>query len=355
MSLSIPIIPSTKNYWLVRTQGGKYYNEFRRSGFIAVNWDKISLEEINTLDPKELTVRVKKDYPDKPNPGRTANQLRIFTNNIKKGDAIIITGVASNKLSIGEVLADEPYEATLKAETLLGNDKLCPFQKRKKIRWIKELHKYEVEMELFKLLQHAQHTITEADDYADLIEGLIHTYFIRGDRAQLILEVKKRDKIPMLAFFPMGTEILELAKDYNQFSNLIKLDLEGIDTKININSPGKITLSGTMWTITILGMLIVGVAGGDYEVKFPVVGGSIHIKTNSILKEVSDFLDQRKANAQKDLLLKTYMDDLDVKTPDDLLILLKSIDEPEVIEVLKAIPEDKNVLLENKDNTSENK
>jgi restriction system protein len=69
MSLSVPIIPSTKNYWLVRTQGGKYYNEFGRSCFIAVNWDKITLKEINELTPEELTFRVKKDYPDKPNPG----------------------------------------------------------------------------------------------------------------------------------------------------------------------------------------------------------------------------------------------------------------------------------------------
>jgi restriction system protein len=320
----IPVISETKNYWLVRTVGGKYYNDFRKGGFIAINWDKISIEEINDLPDKDLTARIKKDYPDKPRPARTANQLRIFSKVMKKGDAVIITSTSSNNLSIGEVLEDEPFVEYIKEEQSEGRQ-VCPFQKRKRVHWIKQLHKWELELNLFKLMQHAQHTISSANEYADLIESLIHNFYIRGNQAQLVLQVKKEGKIPMSVFFRMGADILNLAEEFNQFSKTIKLNIDEIDTKINVNSPGKIKLTGAMATITIIGLILVGLTGGHYKVDFPVTGGGLDVQMNSLIKEVSDFLDHRQEKNQEDTVLKAYMNRLEVKTPEELTAVLKAI------------------------------
>lgn len=324
----IPIIPENKNYWLVRTQGGKYYNEFRRKGYIGINWEEISLQDIGELTVDELTLKIKKNNPNRQRPGTSANQLRIFKNIIKKGDTVVITGFASNKFSIGQVEEDACFFEEVSQEKLLDNPKLCPYEKRKKVKWIKEVHKWDVEMPMFKLLQHAQHTITDANEYNDVIESMLHDFYIRGEYAQLSLEVKKESNIPMAAFFAMGKEILDLAEGFNNSSDKIYIDLEAIETKINVNSRGKIKLKGPMLTILTLGVLIVGSGGGGITITPPSENTPWKFEMNSdgIIGEVNNFLNDKKTREHKDLLLNEYMDELDIQTPEELIMLLNAVE-----------------------------
>lgn len=324
----IPIIPENKNYWLVRTQAGRYYSEFRRKGYIGINWEEISLQDIETLSAEELTHKIKENYPDKPRPGTAASQLRTFHNNIKEGDTVVITGVASNKFTIGEVVEDSCYFEEVTKENLDANPKLCPYQKRKKVKWIKEVHKWDVEMPMFKLLQHAQHTITDANEYNDVIESMIHDFYIRGDYAQISLEVKREDKIPMASFFSMGKEILDLAEAFNKVSDSIYIDLDAIETQVNVNSPGKIKLKGPMLAILAIGVLIVGAVGGGITISPPSKDspGAFEMKSNSVIREVSNFLNDKQTRDHKELILIEYIDDLDIQTPEELSKLLNAVD-----------------------------
>lgn len=322
----IPIIPPNKNYWLVRTQSGRYYKEFRDKGFIGINWENITIEEINNSSHNELTNLVRKAYPEKVGPGRTASQLRTFVKGIKKGDTVVITGPASNRFSIGEVSEDDPYFVNIPPESIEENSRLCPFQKRKKVVWKKELHKWEMEMKFFKLLQHARNTISDANEYADLIEGLVHDFYIRGDMAQLILEVKKEGKIPFSSFFSMGGEIIELAHEFNQFSTSYKIDVDSMATEVNVNSPGKIKFGGFALSIVLLGTILVGISGGKIKVTFPLVGGGLELQIPGITQVVNDFLDHHSAREQKEMVLKAYMDQLEVKTPEELNRLFAGIE-----------------------------
>lgn len=321
------VIPAKKNYWLIRTQGGKYYNDYKSKSFIAINWDNISIEDIETLSQSELVTKVKEEYPDKRGHGRTANQLRIFSKLIKKGDTVIITSYSSNKLTIGEVLDDTPYKELIDDKTLEEDLHICPYQKRKKVKWGPTYHKYEIDLELFKMLQHAQHTISSADEYADTIEGLTHNFFVRGDSAYLALRVKKDGKIPMADFFPMGTEILNLAVEFNNFSSLLHLNIDDIETKININSPGKIKLKGPIATITAIGLILVALAGGKFAIKAPKNMGEFdfEISTPGLIQEVGKFLESRKESNLQNKILEQYMDKLEVDTPDELKTLLDAV------------------------------
>lgn len=325
----LPVIPDDKQYWLIRTQGGKYYNDFKKGNFIAINWDDITIEDINTLSDKELVQKVKQEYPEIRRAARTANQLRIFHNIIKKGDIVIITSYSSNRLTIGEVIDGITYIEIVDPEVLEENQKKCPFQKRKKVNWLKTVNKYDIDKNLFMMLQHSQHTISVANDYGDSIESLLHNFFIRGDRAQLALNVKREDNIPLSAFFPMGSEIIELAKEFNKFSPEYKINIEDIDIQVNVNSPGKMKMVGIMSSITILGMLIVASTGGHFKITFPSAfgGGEVDIKVNSIVKVVGDFMKQRQEMNHKDILLRKYMNDLVVETPEELKEVLSVFSE----------------------------
>lgn len=327
----IPIISESKNYWLVRTSGGKYYAEFRTKGFIGMNWENVSLEDIDKLTVDELSYKIKKEFPDKPSPGHAANQLRIFKNQIKKGDTVVITGYGSNKFSIGEVTEDECYFEEVTKEAIEANPKLCPHQKRKKVKWIKEVHKWDVDMPMFKLLQHAQHTITDANEYKDVIESMVNNFYIRGDYAQLSLSVKKEGNIPVTSFFELGKEILDLAKDFNDFSENYYIDLDTIETMINVNSPGKIKFKGPMTFVLAFGILIVGVAGGGVKLKTPSNSepGNYELTTNGVISEISTFLNQQQSRKHKDVILNQYLDELDVNTPDELIKLLDAVNAPD--------------------------
>lgn len=328
-ALQIPIIPSEKNYWLIRTNGGLFYNDYKVKGSIAINWDKITLEDIRTLDDNELTKKVRREYPDKVSPGKASAQLRTFENNIKKGDTVVITGYASNKFSIGEVLEDKCFVPHIDLEAANEDRKICTYLKRKRVRWIKEVNKYELDMPMFKLLQHARNTVNNANEFGDVIEGLVHDFFIRGENAFFSLKVKRESNIPANDFFKMGAEILDLIEEFGKYKNDITISSEGIITKINVNSEGKAKFIGPVAKVVIGAYIVViCLAGGGFKVTLPeeVGGAEIDIHTNGLLSEVKSFLDVKKEREQKDLLLSTYMEHLEIEAPDELKGLLDAVE-----------------------------
>ncbi len=52
---SIKNIPATRNYWLIRTQSGEYYESFRTHNFVAIEHEKISLADIGSVRWKYLS------------------------------------------------------------------------------------------------------------------------------------------------------------------------------------------------------------------------------------------------------------------------------------------------------------
>lgn len=332
---SLPVIPQNKKYWLVRTQGGKYYNEFKSGGFIGINWNEISFEDIDNLSEDNVKLELKRSYPNIQRVGTTYNQLRIFANVMKPGDTVVITGTNSNKFSVGQVTgSDKGYIVDIDESSLENYPNLCPYTKRRRVKWFKEFHKWDVEMEMFKLLQHAQHTISDANEYEDVIESMIHDFYIRGDYAQISLEVTRDGDIPPRAFFEMGNELLKLAEEFGNESISSNIDIDNISTSININSPGKIKFKGSYKTIFIIGILFVGLAGGGINVKLPKVigGGSFDIEMNSVVSEISRFLNDRQDRSQKQLLLQQYIHDLEMESPNELAKLINALESTDEVD-----------------------
>lgn len=327
--LSIPVIPESKNYWLVRTNGGRYYTEYKHKGFIGINWNKISVQDIQNLSYDELRHKVNKEYPDKRKPGRASSQLRVFDSQIKKGDTVVITSYASNKFLIGEVLEDTVFSVHIDEADLEENPRLCVYEKRKKVKWIKEVHKWDVDKPMFKLLQHARNTISDANAYADIIESLVHDFFVKGENAHFSLKVKRESNIPANDFFRMGAEILDLIDEFGKYRHDNSISSEGIITKVNINSEGKAKFIGPVFKVTAVAYLVViCLTGGGFTLTLPEQfgGAEVDLHTNGLLGEISEFVDRKQEREQKDLLLRKYMDHLEVEAPDELKGLLEAVE-----------------------------
>lgn len=318
-------IPISKNYWLIRTNGGKYYSEYRRDGFIGINWNEISAENIRNLNENDLKRMIKKSYPDKRMPSRASSQLRAFETKIKKGDTIVITGVASNKFSIGEVKDDNIYEANIDETMLEENPKLCTYRKRRKVEWVKEVNKMDVDRPMFQLLQHARNTVNNANEYADTIESLVHGFYNRGNESQLTIQVKKEADIPAIAFYSLNAELLELVKDFATEYDIKDVDVDKIITKVNMNSKGNFKLKGTVITMSVVTsmMLCVFISGGGGT--FNVLGAELKMKTNPLIPQIIKYLDAKQEREQKALIMEKYIDQLEIKTPDEFKQIMSTL------------------------------
>lgn len=321
---SIPTISKEKNYWLFRTNSGKYYEEFRKNGIIAINWNKIPLEDIDSLTEEEVTLKIAENYSDQSNHGRTYNQLRIFTHIMKPGDTVVITGPSSYKFTIGEIKEDDVFEEEVIVDE--EDKKTCPYYKRRKMKWLKEVGKFDVDMPMFKLLQHAQHTITNALDYADVIESMIHDFYIREEGykgepayAQLSFFVEKENEVPFHDFFEVGHSIISMSKDFNKHFSKEYIDLAMIQTEININSPGKLKMRGPVNTILITGVLFIMLTGGKVSLKTPSKdeSGGFEFETPGIFTHILQYV-ELKQNTNTNPIDADQVENLEIEAPKEL-------------------------------------
>ena len=176
----IPIISATQHVWIVRTKGGRYYQDFSRNGYIALGWDKIPLRWITDENrtKQDVIESIKDEYPDEKRPGLIYGQLVDFVRIMTAGDYVVIPSEGSNYVNIGVI--GELFSDTPAAQILLEDDYLrCGYHLRRSVVWQREVSVTE-DIYLSKMLR-AQQTISDITKYADLVFRNLHDlYFIDG-------------------------------------------------------------------------------------------------------------------------------------------------------------------------------
>ena len=316
----LPKLKPNRRYWFVRTDGGALYEQFLDGGNIGIGWDKVTLEDIsksNTGDNTGIQILkeiVKRKYDEEQRPGYAVSQLIKFAYQIKKNDIVLIPSQSSQEISFGEV-TETPASNDLNADY---------FIKRKSVKWLTSVSRTSLDPNLFRLM-FSHHTISEADFYAEHIDKEINSFFIKGDRAHLVLGVQSKNDIKARELFEMGTLSLDILDEFTKEEKLA-FDTDEINVKLNVQSPGLIELSGLdIGGIVLLGIILIVISGGGFEValsdKF-----KLSLKTDGIIEKVRKFLrTNSKINTKKQLLEK-HMKDLDIKDPEDLVKILKELD-----------------------------
>lgn len=78
---NIPIIEIdvNRNYWLVRTNSGEYFEDFHLGNYIAINWNKFNDKSHFTTQNRTNTIQeIESAYPDNKQPGHTYGQINRF-------------------------------------------------------------------------------------------------------------------------------------------------------------------------------------------------------------------------------------------------------------------------------------
>ncbi|MBF7091129.1 MULTISPECIES: hypothetical protein [Flavobacterium] len=315
---------SNRNYWLVRTEGGKNYDSFLAGKFIGIGYNKITLEDIkagNTRDEVGVTIlanKIKKAYgEDEARPKHSARQLLKFAYEIKKGDIIMIPSENSEYIQFAEISNTIAFNE-------LNNKFDCDLIKRKQIKLLRQVTKASLDPKLFKLM-FSHHTITNADQYGEVIDKIINGIFVKEDHAHLVLEVQAKDDVKARSLFKMGDIALDLLDEFCEAEDL-DYKSDDFDIKLAVQSPGFIEISGLgMGGIIILGIIIVAIAGGGFSLTYKK-DLKTEIKSDGIIEKVRKFLTTRKNNDIKTELLKKHMDSLEIKDPKELIEILKQLD-----------------------------
>ncbi len=321
---SLPKISENRNYWFFRTNSGEYFEEFRDGNFIAIGYNEISLEDIkagntgNDVGIEILGNRIQTKYKEKENrPNYVASQLLKFAYKIKKGDIVLIPSASSYNICFGQIIETPAYIAKATGELN------CPYSKRKKVRWLKTIPRDALDPNLYKLM-FSHHTITEADLYAEYIDKVTNSFFIKNNSAHLVLKVQTTQDIKAKDLFEMGGIALDLLDEFSKEENL-PYKSDDFNVKLNLQSPGLIVLSGvSMGGIVIVGIILVAIAGGGFSLKYGKEF-TTGIKTDGIIEKIKSFLTANSNIRMKKELLEKHMKDLNIQDPDDLVKILKEL------------------------------
>jgi hypothetical protein len=280
----VPTINPQRDYWFIRTDGGKYYSTFLEHKFIAIGWNFITpaqiQKSIETVDGDSIkkslvdASRIEEErriikeggkldksrildldsQSGKVKASTTLNKLQTFYS-LKRGDVIIIPNEGSHKLAFGIIVDSKIYEAN----PLDG----CEYTKRRKVTWIKERSFWSLDMGFYNLKK-SMHAISSIkQELHSHIDQVMYDIYFKEGYGHYVVRVQKEGDIPAHELIGLGSSLLELLQYVNRRANF-REHPEEVTMKINIQSPGDYSLKGKIGkSIFALAFVANTIACGD--------------------------------------------------------------------------------------------
>lgn len=318
----VPIVPSGKEYWLIRTLSGDLYDTFVDRNFVAIGYNQISLEAIHTINRaqidesdklKNIKNLVIDTYEDEKRPGLIANQIFQFTYKIKKGDVVVIPSQNSDFVSFG-IVTDTPL---LAIDFTLNDD--CDFFRRKSVKWIKQLKRNELEPLLFKMF-FSHNTVNNITGYGGMIESTLNNYFIKDNEEHIVFNIQRNEDIGAIDLFQLGFYLLKLTEEFYR-ENGLDFDINDFDVKVNLNSKGKLKFikkygKGGF----ILALITIFINGGGGTISYGDF--NLDISSDGLIQKIIDYQNNEFDRKMVEEI-KESMDSLQIENPDDALELYR--------------------------------
>ncbi|EJP21107.1 hypothetical protein HMPREF1125_1053 [Streptococcus oralis SK304] len=283
---------SRAKYWLVRAEGGKYYDDFKYNHFISIHHNRVTLADLQTTDlllTTEKTIEHYKQQIIRVYEGEelskhqitfTAKRLYSFVEDMSIGDYVVVPSFKSNYFLIGQITSDV-YEKDLSdgQVTLNHGYEQSEDIKRRNVIWINEVPRRKVNSKFLYSTLTVHHTIFNITDLSRYIDGLVSPLYFKDGKLHLWLRVNTKGSITS----SMWKNLYSIIDEYKN----PEIDEEIIATS-NVESPGEITLqsigqfiSDNHWMIES-GLIGLSLLFGDVEV------------TGVKMKGLFPYLQQRK-------------------------------------------------------------
>ena len=97
--------------WMVRSDAGKYFNEFQEVGCVAIGWNDLGDVKLN--ESKESVMARLAGLGGHTKPGTLqswASQILRFLNEIKVGDSVVTYDPSRRIYAVGEITSDALFD-----------------------------------------------------------------------------------------------------------------------------------------------------------------------------------------------------------------------------------------------------
>jgi hypothetical protein len=257
----IPFIPNEMNYWLVRANGGKYYDDFLFENYIAVDTNGIPLEDLkDSKSLVDLTIQNYKDTFFKEMSGEPTNKITNFakrtfkfTHEMKNNDIVIVPSKQSKRFIIG--IVGDIFNST-KIETNDFNDgnkrERCSYNLRREVQWFKEIKLKELDAKLL-WIKSAHQTILNLKKDEPFIDPLISPFYFKDKKFFSHYAVTTKEDISV--------------DTWTKFQNSLTSNLGNASSrtvlKQNVQSEGFIALIVAWeWVTTNINVIVPVLSGG---------------------------------------------------------------------------------------------
>jgi len=256
-------IPDDIGYWLVRADGGKYYEDFLLNNFIAVSDNEITLEALKisgessiagiTIEHyKELYREVYKGWTPQQISHGTGRSFK-FIQEMKIGDLILVPSKQSTNFIIG-IITSDPYEKTIEQieSKIEVRYTVTPYLKRRDVKWLKEVSRNEISEKLYWILS-AHQTIFDLKEEKEYINQLLAPIYMQDGVCHGTLKISKEEGLNSDEWYDLYS-IIKKQSDATGEKAIVKS---------NVQSPGLIELVASnpatvISTIIVLTGIIVG-------------------------------------------------------------------------------------------------
>ncbi len=278
-SFSVPIIPHTTRFWMIRTKKGYFYNEFISKRFVALAWNNITANtDFSDSNKDSLKDDILMEFSEIQRPSTVINKCISFINDINPNDILVIPSARSSYITFA--LAGDYYEDNTKTVELEKNiifriehhdvdinDVSCPYRKRRHITLLRTVKNEELNYSLCRAISN-YHGISNLDAYAKQILNALYNYYMLESDISLVFSVRRQT--------PIGPRsINSLLYGATEFLSAIVPE-ERISTQVTLNSPGDIIFLldqvkdflANNWT-SIFGILVVLGGGSAFSFKLP--------------------------------------------------------------------------------------
>lgn len=280
LDFSVPEIPTTTRFWMIRTKKGYFYHEFIGQNFVALAWNRITCQNNFTEAGEEaLKEIIEEEYPDIKRTKTVINKCKSFIFDIQENDILVIPSAGSKYITFafaGEYFEDNSKTCELEENVInqienngvFINEVRCPYKKRRHIRPIRTVKSDEINPNLYRAISN-YHGISKMDNYSRYILNMIYNIYSFHDNLNIIFNVRKNGEI-----FPRL--LSKLLYSVTEFLCGLGVDENQISIQININSPGPIDFLITNVYdflknnyLPLLGLLVVLGGGSFLSFKLP--------------------------------------------------------------------------------------
>lgn len=318
-------VRAERQYWLVRTMGGDFFQEYVSRGYVAIGYNEVSLSEIKfavsggkqaseilkqIFDSNESLIKCEGD--DETNTQYATNQLLKFYRDINVGDILVMPGRSSDVVAIA-VVQSEVYEE----QNVSRLEGICNFIKRRRIKVLKTTFRSKLNPAL-QLMFNSRHIVSNANNYAPYIDNCISDFFQKDGYTNLVLRVKEENDI-RASDFGVVADLIDLVDEFARYNNL-QINVDDIKAKMCVQSPGDILMFAQSWEgITLIGLFILLLKGG--ELSYNQTDG-FKIRVVNLLEALSDFMDRRRDREFKKTMQKK-LENMQIETPEELMKIMK--------------------------------